>query len=93
MAHTLTFSDGITATVDGVSVTSPYTLTKSCTLNFTIDSRSMKVNGSKVYSGETETFNLADVDVVVEITTGLGDPGTTTTAIVNYTVSGGGAIK
>ena len=90
MAHTLTFESGITATVDGVAVTSPYTLTKSCKLEFMIGGRSMKVNGNKVYGGETETFDLADVDIVVEIATGLGEPGTTTTAIVNYIISGGG---
>ena len=81
----LTFS-GATATVDGVSVTSPYTLTKSCTLKFvsTDLNYGLNVNGNKVYDG-TETFDLADVDVVV--TRQAPSKGNGATVYVNYTES------
>lgn len=88
MAHTLTFSDA-TALVDGKSVTSPYTLTKSCTLKFvsTNSNYGLNVNGNRVYNG-TETFDLADVDITV--TRQAPSMGNGATVYVNYTLSGGG---
>lgn len=90
MAHTLTFS-GATAFVDGVSVTSPYTLTKSCTLKFVSSDNNygLNVNGNAVYEG-TETFDLADVDIIV--TRQAPSMGMGATVYVNYTESGGSAI-
>lgn len=63
-SHTLTFMDE-TVTVDGAAVTSPYTLTKNCTIrviskdvNFGV-----KINGTPY--GESETISLSGVDITV----------------------------
>lgn len=66
MAHTLTFDSGVSASVDGISVTSPYTLTKSCRLSFYPKdvNYGLKVNGEAVYEG-TQIFDLSDEDIIV----------------------------
>ena len=63
--HTLTFSGGVTVTVDGASVTSPYTLTKDCTIeaNYTLEDGAVIVNGTS-YSQST-TLNLSDTDISI----------------------------
>ena len=78
--HTLTFS-GVTVTVDGASVTSPYTLTKDCTIvvtpseSYIWESSGPKklyahflpiVNGTKYYSSTTVTLSSIDIAVSEE---------------------------
>lgn len=45
MAHTLTFVDGMTATVDSIPVTNDYALTKDCTI---------VISSGEGYAWETE---------------------------------------
>lgn len=86
--HTLTFS-GVTVTVDGASVTSPYMLTKDCTIVATTlspDKESMStapyinINGSSVTSyGETISISKSDIKM-------LGHKGDTELSVtINYT--------
>jgi uncharacterized repeat protein (TIGR02543 family) len=66
--RTLTFSGNkfsVTATVNGVSVTSPYELTESCTIVITPqngDYASWRLNGSNITTSYPEYY-LEDVDV------------------------------
>lgn len=59
--HTLTFT-GVTVTVDGVAVTSPYTLNKNCTIVASSDI-GVSVNGDT--SIDTPTMTLSDTDIVL----------------------------
>lgn len=87
MAHTLTFSD-VSVTVDGVSVTSPYTLTNSCTIvaeltagkpTPTTPAPQLKIN-DEYYSLDT-TIDISNSDITIE---GFeGDTGIVAT--INYT--------
>lgn len=63
-SHTLTFMDE-TVTVDGAAITSPYTLTKNCTIRVVSSSIDfgLKVNG--VPYGQSETISLSQVDITV----------------------------
>lgn len=78
--HTLTFSD-VTVTVDGASVTSPYTLTKDCTIVATTSTAPyININGSSVTSyGETISISKSDIKI-------LGHKGDTERSVtINYT--------
>lgn len=87
MAHTLTFS-GVTVTVDGAAVTSPYTLTNSCTIvaELTADKPipttpppELIVNGEQ-YALDT-TIDISNSDITIK---GYkGDTGVVVT--INYT--------
>lgn len=89
MAHTLTFS-GVSVTVDGVSVTSPYTLTNSCTIiaELTADKPTpttpqpeLVINDAH-YSIDT-TISISNTDITIK---GYkGDTGIVAT--INYTES------
>lgn len=63
-SHTLTFSSE-TVTVDGSAVTSPYTLTKDCTIRVKSKGANygVKINGTSY--GESETISLSGVDITV----------------------------
>lgn len=87
MVHTLTFS-GVSVTVDGVAVTSPYTLTNSCTIvaELTADKPTpstpppeLIVNGEQ-YAVDT-TIDISNSDITIK---GYkGDTGVVVT--INYT--------
>lgn len=84
MAHTLTFSGYVSVSVDGQSVTSPYTLTKSCTIRITNTKDTdfgIVINGTQYVFG-TSTIDLADSDIV--ISDKLGATGSEVTVIINY---------
>lgn len=84
MAHTLTFSGYVSVSVDGQSVTSPYTLTKSCTIRITNTKDTdfgIDINGTQYVFGTT-TIDLADSDIV--ISDKLGATGRKVTVIINY---------
>lgn len=86
VTHSLTFPTNVSVTVDGVSVTSPYTLTQNCTIIAAITSggAALSVNGQHTGSDGSLTTSLSGVDV--EFTTsGIGAPVETIT--VNYTIS------
>lgn len=87
MAHTLTFS-GVTVTIDGVAITSPYTLANSCTIvaELTADHPTpttpppeLVVNGEQ-YALDT-TIDISNSDIT--ITGYKGDTGVVVT--INYT--------
>lgn len=63
-SHTLTFSSE-TVTVDGSAVTSPYTLTKDCTIRVKSKGADfgVKINGTSY--GESKTISLSGVDITV----------------------------
>ena len=63
-SHTLTFS-GVTVTVDGTSVTSPYTLTKNCTIRVISSDIDFGVKVNGVPYGQSETISLSQVDITV----------------------------
>lgn len=81
-SHTLTFtkSVGITATVNGQTVTSPYTLTENCTIVISCSNDYLTVNGTTYNS--SQTIALSGVDIVCE--SSLSAPGDVTITI-NYT--------
>ena len=80
--HTLTYkqSVGITATVNGQTVTSPYTLTENCTIVISCSNDYLTVNGTTYNS--SQTIALSGVDIVCE--SSLSAPGSVTVTI-NYT--------
>ena len=63
-SHTLTFS-GVTVKVDGTSVASPYTLTKSCTIEVTTTDimLGVVVNGQSSFDSNTIALSDTDIDV------------------------------
>lgn len=90
--HTLTWNslDTLTVTVDGASVTSPYTLTKDCTIVAAVvatmapglNSPTITVNDELVtITGHTATVNINNSDVSIYAT--KGDTGIEVT--INYT--------
>lgn len=87
-SYTLTFTTDVTVTVDGVSVSSPYTLTQSCTIVATRVSGGgdIKVNGDDgtADGGGTHTISLSNVDIDITCT-GIGAPQEVYT--INYTIS------
>lgn len=87
-SYTLTFTTDVTVTVDGVSVTSPYTLTQSCTIVATRVSGigDIKVNGDDgtADGGGTHTISLSNTDIDI-VSTDIGAPEEVYT--VNYTIS------
>ncbi len=90
--HTLTFT-GVTVTVDGVAVTSPYTLTQNCTIVATANTANYEVvvtAGSIEHHTDVDgdTLSLADTDInITEASVG----GTKMNNItINYTTGGGG---
>lgn len=92
MAYTLTFASDVDVTVDDKTVTSPYTLTKSCTITLStmVNPSSdyyISVNGTEVLS---ETVNFADEDLDVYANTASTGRTLALNAVVNFTVSGGG---
>lgn len=89
--HTLTFS-GVTVTVDGASVTSPYTLTKDCTIVATgpISDKFTKYglvcNETLYTAGTTSQISIANTDI--KISYYIDDEWAsvdTTTLTINYT--------
>lgn len=81
--HTLTFS-GVKVTVDGGSVTRPYTLTKDCTIvaYYILEDGAVIVNGTS-YSQST-TLNLSNTDISISGVNGSSSEFITVT--INYTV-------
>lgn len=91
--HTLTFT-GVTVTIDGTPVTSPYTLNKNCTIVATANTANYEVvvtAGSIEHHTDVDgdTLTLADTDInIVEASVG----GTKMNNItINYTTGGGGS--
>lgn len=82
-SHTLTFTSGfgVSATVNGASVTSPYTLTGNATIIVSCSNDYIEINGVRYTSDET--IALRDVDITCNST--LSAPGSVTITI-NYTV-------
>lgn len=81
-SHTLTFTSGfgVSATVNGQTVTSPYTLTENCTIVIDCTNDYLTINGTTYNS--SQTIALSGVDVVCE--SSLSAPGNVTITI-NYT--------
>ena len=85
--HTLTFND-VTVTVDGTSVTSPYTLTKDCTIVATTNTSNYEVvvtAGSVEHHTDTDgnTLSLISTDInIVEANVGATKMSAIT---INYT--------
>lgn len=79
--HTLAFT-GVTVTVDGVAVTSPYTLTQNCTIVASSDI-GVSVNGDT--SIDTPTMTLSDTDIVLAENRNA----VLSEVTINYTVGGG----
>lgn len=81
-SHTLTFTSnmGVSATVNGTSVTSPYTLTGNATIIVSCSNDYIEINGVRYTSDET--IALSDVDITCNST--LSAPGSVTITI-NYT--------
>ena len=94
MAHTLTFSANASVTVDGVSISSPYTLTQNCTIilnqSTKYDKIILKVNGVE-QPITSDTISLSNVDIDLEIV--RDDASIWDTFTINYTESGGGVMK
>lgn len=63
-SHTLTFSSE-TVTVDGSAVTSPYTLTKDCTIRVKSKGANYGVKINGISYGESKTISLSGVDITV----------------------------
>ena len=87
--YTLSFASDVDVTVDGVTVTSPYTLTKSCTITLStmVNPSSdyyISVNGTEVLS---ETVNFADEDLNVYANTANTGRTLALNAVVNFTIS------
>ncbi len=87
--YTLTFASDVDVTVDGKTVTSPYTLTKSCTITLStmVNPSSdyyISVNGTEVLS---ETVNFADEDLNVYANTANTGRTLALNAVVNFTIS------
>ena len=80
--HTLTFSTVI-PTIDGVAITSPYTLTKDCTIvvPVTLEDTDIKING--VTYSDTATISIANQDIAMELVGGNNMSSYTVT--INYT--------
>ena len=80
--HTLTFSsDYSEVTVDNVAVTSPYTLTKDCSIILK-SQRRIFVNGDEYIDGETISVSNMDVTCTAAGTPSIGYNNTVT---INYT--------
>lgn len=81
-SHTLTFSTVI-PTIDGVAITSPYTLTKDCTIvvPVTLEDTDIKING--VTYSDTATISIANQDITMELVGGSRESFFTVT--INYT--------
>ena len=81
-SHTLTFTSnrGVSATVNGASVTSPYTLTGNATIIVSCSNDYIDINGVRYTSDET--IALSDVDIACN--SALSAPGSVTVTI-NYT--------
>lgn len=81
-SHTLTFTSGfgVSATVNGTTVTSPYTLTGNATIIVSCSNDYIEINGVRYTSDET--IALSDVDITCNST--LSAPGSVTVTI-NYT--------
>lgn len=81
-SHTLTFSTVI-PTIDGVAITSPYTLTKDCTIvvSVTLEDTDIKING--VTYSDTATISIANQDIAMELVGGSRESFFTVT--INYT--------
>lgn len=87
--YTLTFASDVDVTVDGKTVTSPYTLTKSCTITLSTmvnpsSNYYISVNGTEVLS---ETVNFADEDLKVYANTANTGRTLALNAVVNFTIS------
>lgn len=87
--YTLTFASDVDVTVDGKTVTSPYTLTKSCTINVStmVNPNSdyyISINGTEVLS---ETVNFADEDLHIYANTSSTGRTLALNAVVNFTIS------
>ena len=78
-SHTLTFETA-EATVNGNTVTSPYTLKNGDTIVLVYAAGTITVNGT-TYS-ETQTISLSNVDIVV---TATRQSPLSTTLTINYT--------
>ena len=78
-SHTLTF-DVPDATVNGNTVTSPYTLQNGDTIELVYGGGTITVNGT-TYS-ETQTISLSNVDIVATVNR---QPPLITTLTINYT--------
>lgn len=91
--HTLTFGSELTVTVDGVSVTSPYTLTKNCTIVAATTNGSdlggtpPKMTVNDVAYGDDTTIALSGTDIsVINANQGVGQqfPWSNITVTINY---------
>ena len=87
--YTLTFGSDVDVTVDGKTVTSPYTLTKSCTINVStmVNPNSnyyISMNGTEVLS---ETVSFADEDLTIHANTASTGRTLALNAVVNFTIS------
>lgn len=84
-SHTLTWEVLSDVEVDGVNVTSPYTLTQDCTIdvNVSLEDTDIKING--VTYSDTATISIANEDIVMELVGGNRD--SFFTVIINYTIS------
>lgn len=86
MAHTLTFdsSDGVSVTVDGVGISSPYTLANNCTIVVTLTydktgAAQLKINNN--YYDADRTIDISDDDITI-----VGFKGDTRIEVtINYT--------
>lgn len=94
MAHTLTFNNSDFSgesyiKVNGVVVTSPYTITSNATIKWTFFGKSTAVivNGVRYETGETNKLTLknTDIDIIVEHSSGVFTPSNEGT--IDYTES------
>ena len=87
--YTLTFDSSVDVTVDGKTVYSPYTLTKSCAIAVSamVNPNSdyyISINGTEVLS---ETVSFADEDLTIRANTSSSGRTLALNAIVNFTIS------
>ncbi len=92
--YTLMFASDVNVTVDDKTVNSPYTLTKSCTINVStmVNPNSdyyISMNGMEVLS---ETVNFADEDLHIYANTSSTGRTLALNVVVNFTVSGGAQL-
>lgn len=80
----MTFPTNVSVKVDGVSVTSPYTLTGNATILVTRTSgtHTVDINGTEYY-GDITSVDLSDTDIT--ITNGGGKSGNAISLTINYT--------
>lgn len=84
--RTLTFDSSFTVTVDGESVTSPYTLTKSCVIHASHpdgDTSALRMNG-KIWGSLPYPLVVEDENISLTWIGGMVNPGGPSGLTINY---------